>query len=64
MPALPHPRTRELPMLRMSVLSVTIASVLGFGWVTRAIASPWRRVVIAKPFETPSGARSYRVSFL
>lgn len=38
-------------MLRMSVLSVTIASVVGLGWVTRAIASPWRRVVIQKRFE-------------
>jgi hypothetical protein len=40
-------------MLRMSVLSVTIASMLGLGWVTRAIASPWRRVVMQKRFEKP-----------
>ena len=38
-------------MLRTSVLAVTVASVLGLGWVTRAFASPWRRVVMQKRFE-------------
>src|SRR5215218_2658970 len=38
-------------MPRMAVLSVTLASLLVLGWVTRAIASPWRRVVVQKRFE-------------
>ena len=38
-------------MLRMSVLAVTVVSMLGLGWVTRAFASPWRRVVIQKRFD-------------
>ena len=44
----PHP---ALPMLRTSILVLTIASVLGLGWVTRAFASPWRRAVVQERFE-------------
>ena len=40
-------------MPRMAVLSITLASLLVLGWVTRAIASPWRRVAVQKPFEQP-----------
>ena len=38
-------------MPRMAVVTVAVVSVLGLGWVTRAFASPWRRVVIQKRFE-------------
>ena len=39
-------------MSRFLLISLVIASMLGLGWVTRAFASPWRRAVIQKRFET------------
>ena len=38
-------------MLRTSVLTITLASMLGLGWVTRAFAGPLRRVVVQKELE-------------
>jgi hypothetical protein len=38
-------------MLRVAVISISFASVLGLGWVTRALASPWRGVVVQSRFE-------------
>src|SRR5215207_10155284 len=40
-------------MSRTAVISIAFASVLGLDWVTRATASPWRRVIAQKRFETP-----------
>ena len=38
-------------MPRLLLISFAIASMLGLGWVTRAFAGPWRRVVVQKGFE-------------
>jgi hypothetical protein len=38
-------------MSRTAVVTFVLVSVLGLGWVTRAFASPWRRVVMHTRFE-------------
>ena len=35
----------------MALVTVVVVSVLGVGWVTRAFASPWRRIVVQKRLE-------------
>jgi len=35
----------------MAVVTVVVVSLLGLGWVTRAFASPWRRVAVHERFE-------------
>jgi hypothetical protein len=37
---------------RATIATLTLVLMLGLGWVTRAFASPWRRVVMQKRLET------------
>jgi hypothetical protein len=38
-------------MPRLFLVSLAVASMLGFGWVTRAFAGPWRRAVVEQEFD-------------